>query len=63
MKKEDAVSHFGGKSNLARALGIDPASVSQWGDFIPKGRAYELQALTGNKLKYEPKPQELKQAS
>ncbi|MBW6028578.1 Cro/CI family transcriptional regulator [Klebsiella pneumoniae] len=46
MKKEDVISYFGTVGNVAKALGISHASVSGWGEIIPKGRAFEIQALT-----------------
>lgn len=54
MKKEDVVSYFGSVGNVAKALGISHASVSGWGEVIPKGRAFEIQALTAEKLKVDP---------
>lgn len=54
MKKQSVLSHFGGVSGTAKALGISPASVSQWPDLIPKGRAYELEKLTEGELKVDP---------
>ncbi|GAB7454163.1 Cro/CI family transcriptional regulator [Enterobacter roggenkampii] len=54
MKKDDVVSYFGSVGNVAKALGISHASVSGWGEVIPKGRAFEIQALTAEKLKVDP---------
>lgn len=54
MKKDDVVSYFGSVGNVAKALGISHASVSGWGEVIPKGRAFEIQALTSEKLKVDP---------
>ena len=54
MKKDDVVSYFGSVGNVAKALGISHASVSGWGEVIPKGRAVEIQALTAEKLKVDP---------
>jgi DNA-binding transcriptional regulator YdaS (Cro superfamily) len=51
MKKELAVQYFKGKSKLAKALGISPASVSQWPDDVPQLRAYQIERLTKGKLK------------
>jgi DNA-binding transcriptional regulator YdaS (Cro superfamily) len=51
MKKQDAIDYFGSAANLARELGISKASISQWGDDIPKLRAFELEQLTKGKLK------------
>lgn len=54
MKKHEAVRHYGGVVQLAVALGIKPQSVSQWGETIPQGRAYQIELMTGGKLKAEP---------
>lgn len=54
MKKDTAIEHFGSASALADALGIRPASVSEWGELVPEGRAYQLQVLTGGKLSVDP---------
>ncbi|MFM5128416.1 MULTISPECIES: Cro/CI family transcriptional regulator [Aeromonas] len=51
MKTELAVDYFGTKAAIADALGIKKSAVSQWGDTIPKGRAYQIEVLTGGKLK------------
>lgn len=61
MTKEDAVNHFGGPAKLAKVLGIASQAVSQWGEFVPEGRAYQLQHITKGKLKVEAKP--MKQVS
>ncbi|WP_421286542.1 Cro/CI family transcriptional regulator [Aeromonas veronii] len=53
MKKEDAISYFGSAAELARSLNISEPAVSRWGDTIPKGRAYQIEVLTGGKLKAE----------
>jgi hypothetical protein len=50
MLKHDAIRHFGSASQLARALDIAPASVSEWGELVPLGRAYQLQVITGGAL-------------
>lgn len=64
MKKQDAISHFGSASELARQLSrpgswpITEAAVSQWGEVIPFGRAYQIEVLTGGQLKaVQPQPQ------
>lgn len=54
MNKDDVISYFGGVSNLARVLGISHASISGWGSVIPKGRAFEIQTITGGVLKVNP---------
>ena len=50
MTKKEVLSHFGGTVKTAKALGISHVSVSLW-DKVPKGRQYEIQILTGGKLK------------
>lgn len=54
MKTNYAVEYFGSKVALARALGIHKAAVSQWGENVPKGRAYQIEVLTGGALKADP---------
>ncbi|GJA55288.1 hypothetical protein KAM348_27110 [Aeromonas caviae] len=56
MKTNHAVEYFGSKVALAIAIGIHKAAVSQWGENVPKGRAYQLEVLTGGKLKADPAP-------
>lgn len=52
MTKSDAINHFGSAAALAEALGIKPAAVSQWrDDHVPIRRQYELERLTGGKLR------------
>lgn len=51
MTKEEAVKFYGSQSKLAKALGINPASVSQWGDDVPALRAFQIERLTNGKLK------------
>lgn len=37
MKKVDVINFFGGrKAYLARAVGLTPAAVQQWGDELPR---------------------------
>ncbi len=57
MTTSHAVKYFGSKAALARALGINKGAVSQWGETIPKGRAYQIEVLTGGKLKANPSAQ------
>ncbi|HHW4403769.1 TPA: Cro/CI family transcriptional regulator [Aeromonas hydrophila] len=54
MKTNHAVKYFGSKAALARALGINKGAVSQWGEKVPKGRAYQLELMTGGQLKADP---------
>ncbi len=54
MKKADAINYFGSAAELAKKLNISEAAISQWGETIPKGRAYQIEVLTGGKLKADP---------
>lgn len=53
MKKDDVISYFGGVGKTAQALGLSHASVSGWGDVIPKGRAFEIQVITNEGLRVD----------
>jgi len=63
MKKQEAIAFFGGAKKLAIALGVSPASVSQWGIDIPELRAYQIEKLTRGKLKVNSAQIEYKKAS
>lgn len=54
MYKNEVVAYFGTAIALAKALGISAASVSEWGDLIPEGRAYQLQVMTAGALRVDP---------
>jgi len=51
VKKADAISYFNSAAALAKALKISEAAISQWGQNVPQGRAYQIEVLTGGKLK------------
>lgn len=38
MRTEEAVEVFGTKDALAKAIGISPSAVYQWGDVVPASR-------------------------
>jgi hypothetical protein len=42
MRLEDAIRTFGSKRKVAKAVGIDPRSVSDWKEIIPELRAYQI---------------------
>jgi hypothetical protein len=50
MFTNDAVQYFGGRRQLAEALGISRQAVEQWGNLVARGVAYRLQVMTKNKL-------------
>ncbi|WP_043530431.1 Cro/CI family transcriptional regulator [Litchfieldella xinjiangensis] len=55
MKTEDAIQHFGGKKiDLAKALGLSPSAITQWGETVPPLRQFQLERITDGKLKAEP---------
>lgn len=51
MKTSDVLLHFGNKSKVSKALGITKSAISQWGDVVPKLRAYEIEIVTKGELK------------
>lgn len=53
MKKQAAVDHFGGVSELAAALRLTPAAVSQWGEYPPPLRQLQIERIA-LELKAEP---------
>ncbi len=61
MKTKTAIEHFGTQVSLAKALGITKGAIQFWGEYVPEGRAYQIQHITKGKLKVESKP--LKKAS
>lgn len=38
MRTKDAIDFFGDSSSLAKAIGITPSAISQWGDAVPMSR-------------------------
>jgi hypothetical protein len=54
MTTYQAIKHYGTQVELASALGITQASVSEWGDYPPKLRQLQLQQITRGRLKAEP---------
>lgn len=53
MTPAQALEFFGTKVEIARVLGVQPPSVSEWfdDDCIPEGRQYQLELATDGKLK------------
>ena len=50
MKTQQAIEFYGGKKQLADALGVWPQVIYQWGDYPPVARQYELQVKTDGAL-------------
>lgn len=40
-----AISMFDTRSNLAKALKIKKSAISQWGEFVPQLREYQIREL------------------
>lgn len=53
MKTSEAIKFFGSGAELAKKLGIAPQAVYQWGNEVPRLRAFEIERLTHGKLKAE----------
>ncbi len=51
MTTDEAIKFYGGKMQLATALGIWPQTVYQWGEFPPMSKQYEIEVRSGGKLK------------
>lgn len=54
MDKKIVIEHFGSITATAKALGISHVAVSKWDEIIPKGRAYQIEVMTGGQLKADP---------
>lgn len=55
MKTEDALDYFDGPQKMARALSaegwlITSSAVSQWPDYPPMGRQFQIQTITDGEL-------------
>ena len=55
MTTKEAISHFGGIKELAKALGIWPHNVSRWGLKPPMARQYEIEVKSGGALEADKK--------
>jgi DNA-binding transcriptional regulator YdaS (Cro superfamily) len=47
MTVEAAIKVFGSRRKLADALGVSTQATYQWGEYVPKLRAYEILELEG----------------
>ncbi|GHX89558.1 Cro/CI family transcriptional regulator [Vibrio cholerae] len=62
MRKSDVINYFGSKVKTAKALGISPASITQWGEIIPESRAYQIEHITNGALNADHYRKKLKTA-
>lgn len=51
MTYDDVIGHFRTQTRLAAALGITQATVSSWGRVVPDRYQYQIEVITGGKLK------------
>lgn len=56
MKKAHAVKVFGSQAEIARQLGLTRQAVQKWPPIVPYYWQFALQALSGFKLRVQPKP-------
>ena len=54
MLTSDAISHFGSKAALAKAIGISVPSVYEWREYPPPLRQLQIEQVSGGALKAEP---------
>ena len=54
MLKMDAIKFYKTRTKLAKAAGVDPSAVSQWGDMVPEKNAAKLQIDSNGELVYDP---------
>jgi len=52
VKKDEVLAYYGTQRQLAQALGITQAAVAQWRE-VPMLRQYQLERLTGGRLKVQ----------
>lgn len=54
MKKSEAIDYFKTQTALADALGMNQSTICKsWGEYPPKLRQLQIEALTGGALKAE----------
>jgi hypothetical protein len=55
MTYDEALEHFGGtQEKLAAALGITQPTVSVWKGVLPDAYQYQIEVITGGKLRADP---------
>lgn len=53
MRTSDVLAYYRTATAAARAVGVTKSAVSQWGEFVPEGKAYRYQKITRGKLKVD----------
>lgn len=46
MKKEDVIKHFGKRNKVAKALGYQKSTISNWGEVVPFVSALRLHRIS-----------------
>lgn len=54
MLKSDVIKFYVTRVRVARAAGVDPSAVSQWGELVPEKNAARLQLDSAGVLQYDP---------
>ncbi|ELI6420942.1 hypothetical protein RRM51_000301 [Aeromonas veronii] len=52
MKKEHALSFFGGNNAVARAIGVSKGTVSEWPEVIPEKFATRIYFASGEQIEF-----------
>jgi transcriptional repressor of cell division inhibition gene dicB len=55
MRKSDVIEYFGSQVAVARALGLTKGAVHLWKKIVPYGRAVQIEAVTNQALRVDPK--------
>lgn len=50
IKTADAIEYYGTPAKLAAVLDVTVSAISQWGDYLPDQRAWQIQKMTADKL-------------
>jgi len=50
MKTKDVIAYFGSQQAVANVCEIHKSAVSQWGEIVPRLRAYQIERLTNGAL-------------
>lgn len=53
MTTQEALEHYGGIKQLAKALDVWPQAIYKWGERPPRSKQFELQVLSNNKLQID----------
>lgn len=64
MRTDETIAFFGDQTTLAKAIGISPAAVSQWGKEVPMSRRTSVRmAMRERAAELEAKAQSLRKAA